>query len=318
MKDDKLTLTVPGQPSYTLENIGGRRYKLGAPAPDGFFATFRPLQGDPTGTELFLQQPQGDIVLPRRPVTTINDEAPKKDAAAADSSLISTDELLAKMIAAFGGEENLRKHKSSVMQVQVDLENQGVQAKGTMSARVPNLTGSEMTFMALGKTIGTQISFFDGSDGGEVSSFGSPNNFSGKRLEDIRAGSDFYDVLNWKTNYKTIKVKKIAKVGDEDAYVVERRSEKGTPITDYISTKTFLPLKRDSLIVSDTLSIELPLTQTFSDYRNVNGVMVPFQTTANTLTNGDVVLRVVDVKFDVDIPDTVFHKPANPPKRTDQ
>ena len=113
-------------------------------------------------------------------------------------------------------------------------------------------------------------------------------------------------------------MKKITKVGDEDAYVVERRSEKGTPITDYVSTKSFLVLKRDSLIVSDTLSLELPLTQTFSDYRNVNGVVIPFQTTANTLTNGDVVLRVVDVKFDVDIPDTVFHKPANPPKRTDQ
>jgi hypothetical protein len=26
LKDGKLTLTVPGQPAYTLENIGGRRY----------------------------------------------------------------------------------------------------------------------------------------------------------------------------------------------------------------------------------------------------------------------------------------------------
>jgi len=316
MQDDKLTLTVPGQPPYPLQNIGGRRYKLAAPAPDGFFATFRPIKDYPSGTELFLEQPQGNIVLPRR-TATINDEPPpKKDASA--SSLISTDELLAKMIAALGGEENLRKHKSSLTQVEVDLENQGVQAKGTISARAPNLTASDMTFTALGKKIGSQISFFDGSAGGEVSSFGSPDNYSGKRLEDIRAASDFYDVVNWKNNYKTITVKKMAKVGDEDVYVVERRSEKGTPVTDYVSTKSFLVLKRDSLIVSDTLAIELPLTQTFSDYRNVNGVMIPFKTTANTITNGDVVLRVVDVKFDVDIPDTVFHKPANPPKRTDQ
>ena len=318
MKDDKLMLTVPGQPAYPLQNIGGRRYKLAAPAPDGFFATFRPIKEKPSETELYLEQPQGNLALPKVVGEKAAEAAAGTNGTTANTSLISTDELIAKMIAALGGEENLRKHKSSVTQVEVDLENQGVQAKGTMSARAPNLTGSEMTFMALGKNIGTQISFFDGSDGGEVSSFGSPANYSGKRLEDIRAGSDFYDVLNWKTNYKTITVKKIAKVGDEDAYVVERRSEKGTPITDYVSTKSFLVLKRDSLIVSDTLSLELPLTQTFSDYRNVNGVLIPFQTTANTLTNGDVVLRVVDVKFDVDIPDTVFHKPANPPKRTDQ
>ena len=110
----------------------------------------------------------------------------------------------------------------------------------------------------------------------------------------------------------------IAKVGDEDAYVVERRSEKGTPVTDYVSTKSFLVLKRDSLIVSETAGIELPSTQTFSDYRNVDGVMIPFTSTSSNIANGDTVIRVVDVKFDVDIPDSVFHKPANPPKRTDQ
>ena len=319
IKDDKLTLTVPGQPAYPLQNIGGRRYQLAAPAPPGFFATFRPVKDKPSETELLVEQPQGNIVLAKVAAKPADAAAGTNGANGnATTALISTDELIAKMIEALGGEANLRKHKSSVTQVEVDLENQGVQAKGTMRARAPNLTASEMIFTALGKKIGTQISFFDGSGGGEVSSFSSPDNYSGKRLEDIRAAADFYDVLNWKTNYKTITVKKLAKVGDEDVYVVERRSEKGTPVTDYISTKSFLVLKRDSVIVSDTLGIELPVTQTFSDYRNVEGVMIPFKVTANNITNGDVVLRVTDVKFDVDIPDTVFHKPANPPKRTDQ
>jgi hypothetical protein len=35
-------------------------------------------------------------------------------------------------------------------------------------------------------------------------------------------------------------------------------------------------LKRDSLIVVETAGIEIPQTQTFSDYRNVDGVMVAF------------------------------------------
>jgi CubicO group peptidase (beta-lactamase class C family) len=318
IKDDKLSITVPGQPTYPLENIGGRRYKLGSPAPAGFFATFRPVKDKPSETELFIEQPQGDIVLPKVAASKPAEPAAGTNGAAAETSLISADELIAKMITALGGEENLRKHKSSVTQVEVDLESQGVQAKGSISARAPNLAASNITFNALGKNIGTQISFFDGTAGGEVMSFGPPEVYSGKRLEDIRAGSDFYDVLNWKTNYKTITVKKIAKVGDEDAYVVERRSEKGTPITDYVSTKSFLILKRDSLIVSETAGIELPLTQTFADYRNVEGVMIPFKSTVSNIANGDTVVRVVDVKFDVDIPDSVFHKPANPPKRTDQ
>jgi hypothetical protein len=117
-------------------------------------------------------------------------------------------------------------------------------------------------------------------------------------------------VLNWKQNYKTITVKRMGKVGDEDVYIVERQREKGTKVTDYVSTKSFLVLRRDSVVVSETSGIELPQTESFSDYRNVDGVMIPFKTVSNNIANGDIVLRVMDLKFDVDIPDAVFHKPA--------
>ena len=60
------------------------------------------------------------------------------------------------------------------------------------------------------------------------------------------------------------------------------------------------------------------MKQLYSDYRNVDGVMIPFKTISSNIANGDIVMRVLDVKFDVDIPDTIFQKPAKPPKRTDQ
>ena len=308
MKEGKLTLSVPGQPTYPLENIGGRRYKLGEPAPAGFFATFRPAKDKPSQTELFIEQLQGNVVAEKieakeTPGATAQSEPNR------ESDPIAIDDLLAKMIAAYGGEENLRKHKSSLSTIEVDLENQGVLAKGTISARAPNLTASEMTLTALGKKVGTVITYFDGSAGGEVISFAPAETYSGKRLEDVKASSDFYSLLNWKTTYPSIKFKKMGKVGDEDVYIIERKTEKGTPITDYISTKSFLVLQRDSLIPLETVGIELPQTETFSDYRNVEGVRIAFKTVSNNLANGDIVLRVVDVKFDVEIPDTVFRKP---------
>jgi CubicO group peptidase (beta-lactamase class C family) len=306
-KDDKLVLTVPGQPPYPLQNIGGRRYKLAEPAPPGFFATFRAVKDKPSDTELFLEQPQGNIVLIKQPEVR---EVPSGDPITTKASLISVAELLTKMIAAYGGEENIRKHKSSLTTVEIDMENQGVQAKGTMSAKAPNLTGSDMSFTALDKKLGWVVSYFDGNGGGEVISFAPEEIYSGKRLEDIKTRADFYDVVNWKTNYKSITVMRMRKVDDEDVYVVQKRSEKGTPVTDYISTKSFLVLRRDSLVVSDTTGIELPQTERFSDYRVVDGVMVPFKMVSNNIANGDIVLRVTDVKFDVDIPDSVFKKPA--------
>jgi CubicO group peptidase (beta-lactamase class C family) len=303
-KDEKLVLTVMGQPPYPLENLGGRRYKLGEPAPAGFFATFRPAKDKPSETELFLEQPQGNVVLSR--VGANGATSP----AAGATPLISVDELIAKMIAAYGGEENIRKHNSSVTSVEFSFESQGVQATGVTSAKAPNLTATDMTFMALGKKIGTLVSFFDGNGGGEIMSFAPEEIYSGKRLQDIKAAADFYDILDWKQNYKTITVKRMGKVGDEDVYVVEKKPEKGTAVTDFISTKSFLILRRDSVLVSETLGIELPQTESFSDYRNVGGVMTPFKMTSNSLTNGEVVMRVTDVKFDVEIPESVFHKPA--------
>ena len=307
-KDDKLVLTVPGQPPYSLENLSGRRYKLGEPAPAGYFATFRPVKDKPSEMELYLEQPQGNVVLQK---VTGDGARPTVDTAAkTDSSLISVDELLTKVIAAYGGEENLRKHKTSVMTIDVDMANQGVQAQGSIRSRAPNLTASDMIFTALGKKLGSVVTYFDGNGGGEMMSFAPEEVYSGKRLADVKAGADFYDVLNWKGNYKTLTVKRIAKVGDEDAYVLEKRNDKGTAVIDYISTKSFLLLRRDSVIVSETAGIELPQTQSFSDYRNVDGVMIPFKSVSNNIAQGETVLRITDVKWDVDIPDSVFKKPA--------
>jgi hypothetical protein len=181
------------------------------------------------------------------------------------------------MTSAYGGEQNLRKHTSLITKVELDMESQGVQAEGEITTRAPNSFASDMRLKALGKQIGTIVSYFDGAAGGEVISFGPEETYSGKRLEDIRIGSDFYDGLNWKKNYKTIEVKRISKVGDEEAYVVEKRPERGTPVIDYVSTKSFLLLKRETIVVVETSGIELPQTQSFSDYRMVDGVMMPFQ-----------------------------------------
>ena len=305
LKDDKLTLTVPGQPAYVLQNIGGRRYKLGEPAPPGFFATFRPVKDKPNETELYLEQPQGNVVLVKLPEIRA---VPYGDPVMKPS--IAIDDLLAKMIAAYGGEENIRKHNSSVTTAEVDFENQGVQAKGTISARAPNLSASEMTLTALDKKLGSAVSYFDGNAGGEIVSFAPAETYTGKRLADIKAAADFYDVLDWRKNYPTITFKRIDKVNGEDVYVIERRNEKGTPITDYISTKSFFVLRRDSIIANETSGLELPNTEWFSDYRNVDGVMVPFKQVSNNIANGDIVLHVIDVKFNVEIPDNVFRKPA--------
>lgn len=305
-KEGKLVLTVPGQPSYPLENLNGRRYKLAAPAPDGFFATFRSVKGKEGETELFLEQPQGNIVLQKLKETS-DSAAPVTDTT---EGSITTDELIARIIAAAGGEENLRKHKSAMTTVEIDLENQGVQGAGVVTAKAPNMSATNITLTALGKKIGSVVTYFDGTRGGQIASFAPEEVLSGKRLQDVKLDSDFYGLLNWQKNFKTITIKRVSKVGDEDAYVVEKVPEKGNRVTDYISVKTFLLLRRDTILSSDTTNVELPQTEIYSDYRNVDGVMIPFKSVSNTVAYGDIVTRVKDVKFDVELPDSDFLKPV--------
>lgn len=401
MKDGKLWLTVPGQPQYELENVGGRRYKL-ANAPDGFFVTFRPVKEREAETEMFLEQPQGNLVLARVKEETaakpeggststgyngplkdlvgsyemkggptieiaVRDEkvvlvAPgqppyplvekekdklsspnlpdayslsvRRDAYGKVSGIVmkqpegefeltrvveasvalSVDELITKMIAAAGGEENLRRHKSRVMWADVTLEHQGLTGSLIVSAREPNSSASNMKITAFGKTIATIDDYFDGQSGMEVASYAPPEIKAGKSLADARISADFYGVLNWKKLFKSIVIKKMSKVGEEDVYVVVKTPENGNPSTDYISAKSFLLLRRDTLETSNTSDIALPVKETYSDYRMVEGQMVPFKTVTNIPTIGDIVIIIKTIKFDVDIPDATFHAPVKKQK----
>jgi outer membrane lipoprotein-sorting protein len=80
----------------------------------------------------------------------------------------------------------------------------------------------------------------------------------------------------------------------------------GNPITDYISDKSFLVLKRDLFIASNTSEETDPVTETYSDYRAVDGQLLPFKTVSYSPNSGNTVLIVKDVKFNVGIPDSVF------------
>lgn len=299
LKDGKLTMTVPGQPVYTLERVDGRRYKL-ANAPAGFFVTFRPVKENDAETEVYLEQPQGNYVLAKV----------KQTAAAPEFASISIDDLMTKVITAHGGEANLRKHKSMIQTLDVDLENQGVTGTGRISARAPNATETAFTFMALGKKIGTYREFFDGTSGGEQTSFSSGETKSGAQLDDARLNGDFYQLVNWKKLFKTVTIKNLSKVGNEEVYVVLATPFTGNPITQYISTKSFLILRRDLLIASNNGEGAQPVTETYSDYKTVDGVLIPFKTVSHSEDTGDTVMRVKDVKFDVEIPDSAFRAQA--------
>jgi hypothetical protein len=382
LTDGKLTADVPGQPTYTLEKIGDRKFKL--KEIDGFFVTFK-------DDSAYLEQPQGNFTLPKAKAKTetkpISNEAAKeligkyspdgkviidikeeKDGKitfniegqppyaltvkakdqfnlsplpatyfvkvkrnaenkieavvvsqpegefefkkyvenATNKPKISVDELMQKAIEAVGGEANWRKINSRVVNSTIDAIHQGVKGTAVSYQLAPNKSATETTMTAVGKTIAKGLEIFDGTNGEETFTFFPTEKYTGKKLEDAKLGADFYGLLNWKTNYKTVELKGTEKVGDEECYAVEITPEKGTKFTDFYSTKSFLLLKRRGIIASSTSEQTIPYSITFSDYREVDGIKLAFKTVNSTPSMGDIVSVTTSVKHNVAIEDKMF------------
>ncbi len=393
-RNGHLEMTVPNQPVYPLENLGGRKYRLSEPAPPGFYATFRTTENGET--EMLLEQPNGSFVLPKvkatdstqqhaehAPISDLLREAigsyefeqspeaileireqdnevmaiapmqppyPVRESGRDQlafknlpdsysitikrdehgkiigltikqpegefnfrrqqnaAATITVEELMTKAIAALGGEANLRKHNSSVSTFDIDYENQGVTGEGRTSARAPASYATDITLMALGKKIGRMFEYFNGTNGESQATFLPARAYAGRQLANARVAADFYGALDWKMLYKSITIKRVTKINDEDAYVVVKTASAGTIITDYYSTKTFLLLRRESSTFLN--DVEIPVRSDFSDYRNVDGVMVAFKSVTSNLAMGDIVIRVHELKFNLAVPDTTFRAQA--------
>ena len=296
--DGKVTVNLQGQPTYTLIEKTRDTYSL-SPLPDSYW--MRITRGpDDKITKMSVVQPEGEFVFKR--VTAASTGNTVEDSGPA----ITVDELMRKVIDASGGEANWKRLTSRVVTATIDLEQQGVKATATSWSKAPNKAATETKMSALGKEIATGWEFFDGNIAEEAYTFAPAQKFTGKRLEDIRISSDYYSILDWTSKYKTIKVDKIAKVGDEEVYAVVFEPEKGSKFTDYYSTKTFLLLKRDAVITSSTSSQVIPYTIRFEDYREVDGIKFPFRQINNTAGNGDIVTVVTSVKHNVPIDDGIF------------
>lgn len=287
--DGKVVLNIPGQPPYALAEKSKDVFSL-SPLPDTYY--LKVARGtDGKMTKFSVVQPEGEFFF--KPAGEVK-------------IALTVDELYTKVLAASGGEANWKKLNSRVTVAALDLEQQGVKATTTSWSKAPNKNATETKMTALGKQIGTGWEYFDGNGGEEVYTFAPVDKYTGKRLEDMKLSADFYSMLDWKSKYKNISISRVAKVGNEETYAVEFEPEKGTKFTEFYSTKTFLLLKREGTIPSSTSSVQIPYSILFEDYRDVDGVKLPFKQINNTAGNGDIVSIVTSVKHNVPIDDKMF------------
>ncbi|MDH3492302.1 MAG: beta-lactamase family protein, partial [Acidobacteriota bacterium] len=304
IEDGKLVAKVPQQPTYALKKIEGRRYAL-SNAPPGFFITFK-------NSEAVLEQPNGKFTLTKRgaepdaqPVETgAVKTAEPKAADGVEKSEFTASELVAKVVEALGGEKNLRKITSRKAEFRINAVNQGVMGYGKSYSKAPGRSYAETTLTALGKKIGWTRDYYDGTTGGSNYSFSDPEVVTGKRLRDVAFGYDFYPFLNLEDKVDSMEAAKTKNEG-QTVYTLTLHPKEASRVVYYISADTFLPVKRLSVVVSSSSSVQIPVSESYSDYRRKDGTMIPFKIIGNSPTMGDIITTIRKLKHNVRIKDDI-------------
>lgn len=232
------------------------------------------------------------------PLTSPSPSPAKPSPAPASPSpdLPSAADLITRMVAAQGGERNLRRHRSMEVRAARSYVNQGVEADLIVLAEAPDRRAEEETWTADGTRIGRVRVFFDGARGAQETTFGQDETYGDEENARARRESLLHPVLDLSKVYKDVRVRGTGLVGGDETYVLELTSVSGGAAATWnVSARTARVLQTESE----------GKTTTFSDYRDVDGERVPFHTTTQE-DLGEVVVDVKQVRFNVDLPAGAF------------
>lgn len=221
----------------------------------------------------------------------------------------TVDEVLDKYLKAIGGKARLDGVTTQWMKGSV------VDSTGTNSLEIYRKAPGKM-LMVRQAAKNTLVQAFDGKiawrqfDGRVVELGGVDAAFAGR---DARFDKD----INLKEQFIRMSVSGTDKVGDREVYLIE-----GVPNDGHISglsyaterlffdIQTGLLLRR--LIEIETVLGRFPFATEFVDYREVDGVKVPFTISIATPTS-TTTLKFTEIKLNDPIGDDRFHKPAPKP-----
>jgi photosynthetic reaction center cytochrome c subunit len=223
---------------------------------------------------------------------------------AEDAALPKPEELLDKYLAAVGGAGAVEKISSRVQKGKL-MAFGGQSFPAEVYSKAPDKRLSVMHLQG-----GDSVTAFDGQRGW-LSVPGRPAHMmSASENESARLDADLYFPVHVKTLYPKFKVESGEKIDGHDTYLVEGREEGRPPLRLYFDTQTGLLLR---LVRYAQSPLGLNPTQIdYADYREADGVKVPFRWTLARPGNR-FTIQVEEMKQNVPVDDTKFTAPPPPP-----
>ena len=242
------------------------------------------------------------------PVATpiISAEEPKREAKAGDSKPVypPADQLLDKYLAAIGGAEALQKVTSRVEKGTLTAFG-GQHFPVDVYAKAPD---KRLSIMHLPN--GESVTAFDGKQGwlrvpGHVHMMTQAENTA------ARLDADLYFPLHVKTLYKAFRVDAGEKIDGHETYFVMGRNPGQPPINLYFDKESGLLLRL--IRYAETPLGRNPTQIDYGDYRDANGLKVPFRWTLSRPGN-QFTIQVEQLQQNVPVDDAKFAAPPEPPQ----
>lgn len=224
----------------------------------------------------------------------------KKATAQNQPSLVAeaktADEVFDRYARAVGGSEMINKITSRVTKGKMDVGGFGVSGTVETYQKAPNQFSSSTLVVGF-----KSHQVYDGKSGWLVDPRRQDvKEFSGVELESMKHVADLHLPGRMKEHYPKAKLKGKEHLESGEAYLVEIAVGDEVDLA-YFDTKT-------GLLVRSRAGKGRGTDCTFSDYREVDGVKIPFLTT-QTMGKRTITIKTTEVKHNVDIPASRFNKP---------
>ncbi len=218
----------------------------------------------------------------------------------------TAEDILNKYLTALGGQAAIDKLKTRVMRGSYAGAN-GMVATYEVEQAAPDKFHVTFTTQQ-----GTMERGFNGSAGWEKNPRGVMD-FSGEQLADFKRAFGLFGDLKLKEQFTRMNVRK-DKLDGRDVYVIVATTADRKRERLYFDAETGLLLRRATAI--QTSIGVIPEEVSFEDYRDVDGVKVPFTIRVTTIDAGSTYTRkYTEIKVNVPVDDSKFNKPQSAPSQ---
>jgi outer membrane lipoprotein-sorting protein len=225
----------------------------------------------------------------------------------------TANEIIEKSIAALGGRAAHAKLQSRSAKGTISLSTPAGEIGGTIEVlnAPPNkaraLIKADLSALGAGELVVDQR--FDGHSGYVLDSLQGNREITGNQLDNMKNSSFPHPFLNYKEHGTSAQLAGKESVGGRDAFVVVLDPTSGSETRNYIDAETFLPIKTVMKAEIPQLGQEVEQTTEFFDYKDIDGVKIPFRFTTSSAIQS-LTITFTSVEHNVKVDDSLFVKPA--------